>query len=166
LSEAFLSLAVARAREAGGPAPVGAALMSPWTDLALTGSGMQARAEAHPSSTEQELAAAAQLYLGDHDRRDPLASPLYGDLAGLPPVRIHLGEDEVLLDDSVRFGERFEAAGGVCQVHTWQGMIHVFPIHSALLTAAKEALDDICDFRRRQLRGECSEYDGLQRPAP
>jgi len=145
LALVLLSLAVARARKTGGPVPVGAVLISPWTDLALTGAGMQARAEADPLSTEQELAAAARLYLGDHDRRDPLASPLYGDLAGLPPVRIHVGEDEILLDDSIRFGERLEAAGGVCQVHTWQGMIHVFPIHFALLTAAK-ALDDICDF--------------------
>jgi acetyl esterase/lipase len=159
LALVLLSLAVASARETGGPAPVGAVLISPWTDLALTGAGMQARAEADPLSTEQELAAAARVYLGDHDRRDPLASPLYGDLAGLPPVRIHVGEDEILLDDSVRFGERLEAAGGVCQVHTWQGMIHVFQIHFALLTAAKEALDDICAFLQRQLRGESSEND-------
>src|SRR5436190_5944134 len=112
LALVLLSLAVARARETGGSGPVGATLMSPWTDLALTGASMQARAEADPLSTEQELAAAARVYLGDHDRRDPLASPLYGDLAGLPPVRIDVGEDEILLDDSVLFGERLEAAGG------------------------------------------------------
>jgi alpha/beta hydrolase fold len=118
-------------------------------------------------STEEELAAVARLYLGDHDRCDPLASPLYGDLAGLPPVRIHVGEDEILLDDSVRFGERLEAAGGVCQVHTWQGMIHVFPIHFALLTAAKKrwttsatSCEGSCGVKVRSTKDKALHWDG------
>jgi acetyl esterase/lipase len=128
--------------------------MSPWTDLALSGMSMETRAEADPLLTRESLASTARLYLGGHDPRDPLASPLYGDLAGLPPVRIHVGEDEVLLDDSVRYGERIESHGGTVQIHTWQGMIHVFPSNVALLHAAKEALDDIGNFLREQFVGD------------
>jgi acetyl esterase/lipase len=86
--------------------------MSPWTDLALSGASMETRAEADPLLTKDSLASTAQLYLGGHDPRDALASPLYGDLAGLPPVRIHVGEDEILLDDSLRYADQFESRGG------------------------------------------------------
>jgi acetyl esterase/lipase len=150
----LLSWATAKARAGSGPIPKGAAVISAWTDLAMTGESMTTRAEADPLSTPASLAALARLYLGDRDARDPLASPLYGDLAGLPPVRMHVGEDDVLLDDSVRYGERLEQAGGTIQVHTWRGMIHVFPSNVALLTAAKEALDNIGEFLRWQLLGE------------
>jgi monoterpene epsilon-lactone hydrolase len=154
LALVLLSLEIAKAREGSGLRPVGAAVMSPWTDLALSGASMKTRAEADPLSTKEALAATARLYLRDHNLRDPQASPLYGDLDGLPPVRVHVGEDEILLDDSVRYGERLESAGGTIQVHTWQGMIHVFPSNVSLLHSAKEALDDIGDFLRQQLLGE------------
>jgi len=146
------SQAAAKARAGSGPVPKGAAVMSPWTDLALAGESMVTRAKADPLSTPAQLAAMAGLYLAGRDPHDPLASPLYGDLAGLPPVRIDVGEDDVLLDDSVRYGERFEREGGAIQVHTWQGMPHVFPSNIALLKAAKEALDDIGDFLNRLLQ--------------
>jgi acetyl esterase/lipase len=145
---------LAWARAGSGPIPKGAAVISAWTDLAMTGDSMKTRAEADPLSTPASLAAMARLYLGDREACDPLASPLYGDLAGLPPVRMHVGEDDVLLDDSVRYGERFEQEGGTIQVHTWQGMIHVFLSNIALLKAAKEALDDVGDFLKWQLLGE------------
>ena len=63
---------------------------------------------------------------------------------------MHVGEDEVLLDDSLRYGERIEGQGGTVQIHTWQGMIHVFPSNVALLHAAKESLNDIGNFLRQQ----------------
>ena len=150
LALVLLSLLMAKARDGSALRPVGAAVMSPWTDLALSGASMETRAEADPLLTKESLASTARLYLGGHDPRDPLASPLYGDLAGLPPVRMHVGEDEVLLDDSLRYGERIESQGGTVQIHTWQGMVHVFPSNVALLHAAKEALDDIGNFLRQQ----------------
>ena len=149
----LLAWASARARTGKGAAPAGAAVMSAWTDLTLSGESMVTRADADPLSTPASLAAMARLYLGEHDARDHLASPLFGDLAGLPPVMLHVGEDDVLRDDSVRYGERFEHAGGDSQVHTWEGMIHVFPSNVALLKAAREALDDIGEFLNRQLLG-------------
>ena len=69
-------------------------------------------------------------------------------------MRIHVGEDEVLLDDSLRYGERLESRGGTVEVHTWEGMIHVFPSNVALLHAAKEALDDIGAFLGQQVLNE------------
>jgi acetyl esterase/lipase len=151
LALVLLSWAAVKARVGSGPVPKCAAVISAWTDLVLTGESMLTRAEADPLSTPASLAALARLYLQGRDPRDPLASPLYGDLAGLPPVRMHVGEDDILLDDSVRYGERIEQEGGKIQVHTWQGMIHVFPSNIALLKAAREALDDIGDFLNQQL---------------
>jgi acetyl esterase/lipase len=154
LALVLMSLLAAKARDGAAWRPVGAAVMSAWTDLALSGVSMETRAEADPLLTKESLASTARLYLGGHDPRDPLASPLYGDLAGLPPVRMHVGEDEVLLDDSLRYGERIESQGGTVQIHTWQGMTHVFPSNVALLHAAKEALDDIGNFLRQQFVGD------------
>jgi hypothetical protein len=65
----------------------------------------------------------------------------YADLTGLPAVRINVGEDVVLLDDSIRYGERLEAAGRTVQVHVREGMTHVFPSY-LILHAAQQALDD------------------------
>ncbi len=152
LALVLLSRMVSRARESAGLRPVGAAIMSPWTDLALTGESVLARADADPMTREPTLAAAAQSYLGAHDPRDPLASPLYGDLSGLPPIRVHVGEDEILLDDSIRFGERVVHDGGVIEVHVWKGMVHVFPANLAFLKAGKDAIDDIGEFLSPLLR--------------
>lgn len=151
LALALLSSVVAESRDGFLLRPVGTAVMSPWTDLALSGNSMETRAEADPLLTKDSLASTARLYLDGHDSRDPAASPLYGNLSELPPVRIHVGEDEVLLDDSLRYGERFESVGGTIEVHKWEGMIHVFPSNVALLRAAREALDDIGTFLRQSL---------------
>jgi acetyl esterase/lipase len=150
LALSLLSLLVAQAGDVSGLRPVAAAVMSPWADLALSGESMKTRAEADPLMTRDSLATTARLYLGTHDPHDPLASPVYADLAGLPPVRIHVGEDEVLLDDSIRYGESLEAAGGTVEVHTWAGMVHVFP-SNLILRAAQQALDDVGAFLRQQL---------------
>jgi acetyl esterase/lipase len=154
LALVLLSLLVAKARDVSALRPAGAAVLSAWTDLALSGMSMETRAEADPLLTKESLASTARLYLSGHDPHDPLASPLYGDLAGLPPIRMHVGEDEVLLDDSLRYGERIERHDGTVQIHTWQGMTHVFPSNVALLHAAKEALADIGNFLRQQFVGD------------
>jgi len=160
LALSLLSLVAAEAREGTRVRPAGAAVMSPWTDLALSGASMETRAKVDPLMTKESLAAAARIYLSEHDPFDPRASPLYADLAGLPPVRIHVGEDEVLLDDSIRYGERLETAGGTVQVHTWEGMIHVFPSNIANLRAAKQALDDIGGFLRQQCESAIFSFSG------
>ena len=148
LALSLLLLVTKESKNGSVPMPVAAAVMSPWTDLVLSGESIGNRAAADPLLTRAALENAAKLYLGQYDRHDPQASPLYGDLTGLPPLLFHLGEDEILLDDSRRFTECVGAVGGFAQLHIWQGMIHVFPANLELLQAAGEALDDIGEFLR------------------
>ena len=121
----------------------GAVVFSPWTDLALTGDSLRTRAAVDPLLSREWLDEAAALYLGAHDRRDPQVSPLYADLTDLPPVLVHVGDDEVLLDDSTRLAEHVE-------LHVWQGMTHVFSVDLAL-AASHEALDSAGAFLRQCL---------------
>src|SRR6202795_30647 len=86
------------ARDGSVPRPFAVCVMSPWIDLTLTSDSMGARAKHDPLLTRDALDGARQLYLGQVNATDPRISPLYGDLAGLPPVLIHVGEDEILLD--------------------------------------------------------------------
>jgi monoterpene epsilon-lactone hydrolase len=109
------------------------------------------RAGHDPLLTRAALQAARERYLGQHDPRDPLASPLYGDLAGLPPTMLHVGEDEILLDDGRRYAERLNAAGSPGELHIWKGMVHVFPANLAVLRAAREATEAIGAFLHRHL---------------
>jgi acetyl esterase/lipase len=149
LALSLLSIATARSKD--GSVLRLAAVMSPWIDLALTGDSIKARADADPLLTRDALQKAAKLYLGEQYLHNPQASPLYGNLAGLPPVLLHVGEDEILFDDSCRFAERIDSAGGTARIDVWQGMVHVFPSNVELLQAAREALDDIGEFLHSHL---------------
>ncbi len=96
---------------------VGVAVMSPVTDLTLSGATYETRADADPLFTRPQVAELVHAYLGSADAKHPLASPLRSQLAGMPPVRIHVGDDEVLLDDSLRYVERAVAAGVDARAH-------------------------------------------------
>jgi acetyl esterase/lipase len=149
-----LALAVlAAAARAGGSLtqPAAAAVMSPWVDLALDGKSMQSRADADALFTRDVLAAFVGEYLQGKDPRDPNASPLYGALSGLPPIRIDVGDDEILLDDSTRYAERAAAAGVGVTLAIWAGMPHVFQGAVGKLTAATEAVDAAGRFLAEQL---------------
>jgi monoterpene epsilon-lactone hydrolase len=152
LALVLLSRTTAEPGRAGGIRPAGMVGFSPWTDLMLTGSSWDQRAAADPIFVRDQMAEFAQLYLGDHDPSDPLASPLYGDLAGLPPIRIHVGEDEVLLDDARRYVAKAVAAGVDARVEVWQGMLHVFPASVGRLAAADAALAATGAFLAGRLR--------------
>lgn len=103
-------------------------LISPWADLTQSGATYDTRVDADPMLRREGLTIAAGEYLGpDGDPTDPLASPMFADLSGLPPVRIDVGDAEVLLDDSVVTGHRIDEAGGSAEVVVWPEMIHVFP---------------------------------------
>jgi epsilon-lactone hydrolase len=149
LALALLMILRSAAKDGTVPTPLAAVVISPWTDLALTGESIESRAKSDPMLTRDTLNKAAQLYLGNEDRHDPRASPLYGESFDLPPVLFHVGEDEILLDDSRRFADRIEAAGGVSQLHIWEGMTHVFPSNLSL-HAAKDAIDNVGAFLQRQ----------------
>jgi monoterpene epsilon-lactone hydrolase len=120
---------------------VGVAVLSPVTDLTLSGASYETRAEADPFFTKAQVAELVASYLGNGDAKDPLASPLFGDLSGLAPVRIHVGDDEVLLDDSQRYLGRARAAGVDAKLDIWMGMPHGFVIQAGAVKAAGQALD-------------------------
>jgi monoterpene epsilon-lactone hydrolase len=135
----------------GGVAPVGAVALSPVTDLALISESFDTRAEVDPFFTKPQAAGLVHSYLGNADPRNPLASPVYGDLVGLPPIRVHVGNDEVLLDDSRRYIERAVAAGVDARLHLWMGMPHGFVNDVGRFRAAKQALNAIGAFLKERL---------------
>ena len=137
-------------------APVGIAVMSPVTDLTLSGATYDSRAEADPFFTRSQVAGLVHAYLGSAAADQPLASPLHGQLTGIPPVRIHVGDDEVLLDDSLRYAARAIAAGADAQVDVWMGMPHGFPASVGKLKAAAQALDAIGAFLAERLQARAS----------
>jgi acetyl esterase/lipase len=139
-------------RERGLPLPVAGVLMSPWTDLAATGASYVTRAEADPIHQRPMILALAKNYLGGHgDPCDPPVSPLYADLAGLPPLLIQVGDRETVLDDSVMFADKARAAGIDVSLEVWDGMIHVFQMFGAELTEAHQAIASIAGFLDRHL---------------
>jgi acetyl esterase/lipase len=135
----------------GGPAPVCAVAMSPVTDLALTGESYQTRAEADPYFTKPQVLGLVDAYLGETDPKNALASPLYGDLRGLPPIRMHVGDDELLLDDARRYVERAVAAGVDAKLDVWMGMPHGFVSGVREFDAARQALSAIGTFLTEHL---------------
>jgi acetyl esterase/lipase len=138
-------------RDAHVPLPAGAVLISPWTDLAGTGESVVTRAEADPWLTDEMNRYHAALYAGGKDLRHPLISPLYADMHGLPPLLIHVGSDEIMLDDSRRVAERARAAGVEVTLEVWEGLWHVFHAFAYRLAEGKEAIEKIGDFIRQRL---------------
>ena len=133
---------------------VGAVALSPLTDLTLSGASYEARADADPYFTKQQLAEVVTAYLRGADANDPLASPLQGRFfSGLPPIRIHVGDDEVLLDDSRRYVERATAGGVDARLDVWTGMPHVFVASIGTLKASALALDAIGTFLTDRFKG-------------
>jgi acetyl esterase/lipase len=125
---------------------VGVVAMSPWIDLSLSGESMASRESDDPLLSKATLEEAATFYLGAQSANDRRLSPLDGDIATMAPVRIHVGDAEVLLDDSLRFTRKADQAGLNCETHVWEGMIHVFPSNFAALEAAAAAVEDIGAF--------------------
>jgi epsilon-lactone hydrolase len=145
-----LALGLASRIVATSPEPtsllVGVAVFSPVTDLALSGDTYRTRAEADPFFTRSQVARLVHSYLGQAEPDDALASPLYGTLVGLPPLCIQVGDDEVLLDDSLLFLKRAVSAGVSARLDVWMGMPHGFVINAGRLRAAGLALEVVSDF--------------------
>ena len=152
---------VLASRVTGEPASINAALvglavLSPVTDLTLSGATYETRAEADPLFTRPQVAELVHSYLAGADAKHPLASPLYGRLSGMPSARIYVGDDEVLLDDSLRFVERAVAAGVDARLDVWMGMPHGFPGSIGRLKAAAQALDAMGTFLAERLKAHAS----------
>jgi acetyl esterase/lipase len=138
-------------RAADVPLPAAAALFSPWTDLAATGDSVRTNNDRCAMFEGAGIAFSAGYYLGDTDPRNPLASPLYADLSGLPPLLIHVGADEVLLDDSTRLAERARAAGVRVDLKIWPVVPHAWQLVPHLVPEARQSLKESAAFFRAQI---------------
>ncbi len=132
-------------RDKGWGLPAAAAVLSPWTDLARTGESYITNVEKclSPKGSSENASA---FYAGENDRRNPYISPLYGDLANLPPLHISAGNNEILRDDSIRFAEKARIAGTEVTLKVGEGMCHCYPAFGNLFRESKQALSEICDF--------------------
>ncbi len=138
-------------RDAGDPAPAAGLCISPWTDLALTGGSIESRAAEDPMVQGDDLRLMAEAYLGGGDARAPLASPLYADLEGLPPLLLQVGSAEVLLDDAVRVAERARACGVEAELRVWDDMFHVWHAFAGMLPEGQAAVEEMAAFLEDQL---------------
>lgn len=139
-------------KDQGLPLPTAAVALSPFLDLKCTGESLISNADkclAPPDSWH----ACAKHYTQGQDAGQPYISPLYGDLSGLPPLLIHAGGDETLLDDSVRFAEKARQAGVDVKLEIGPGMCHCYPACSPLFPEAKQAMDEIGLFIKQKLAG-------------
>jgi acetyl esterase/lipase len=147
-----LVLAVLLAAKAAGLAmPACALLFSPWTDLAITGPSVTSNFKRDSMLAGNLLPDGAAYYLNGADAKLPLASPLYGDLTGLPPLLIQVGDGEVLLDDSTRLAAAARSAGVTVEIKIWEKMPHVWQLFQSFLPEARVAMDEAVSFAKPRL---------------
>jgi len=150
-----LALALAlRLKAAPLPQPAGIVLLSPFTDLSLSGASMQSPQQKEWLLTKPFIHAAAKHYLGAQDPRQPTASPLFADLSGLAPLFVQVGTDEVLLDDSTRLAQAATQQGVSVTLQIWPRMWHVWQLHGGQMPEADRAIAAIADFVHGRLTGK------------
>ena len=132
-----------KAREEGLPLPAAAVFLSPWVDMELRGESYETRAEADPLTQKAKVAMMVRAYIGrEGDPSDPYVSPVNGDLGGLPPILIHVGNNETVLGDTELLQARAGAAGTLVETVIWDEMIHHFQVFPEL-SEARESLAQI-----------------------
>jgi len=139
-------------REAGSRLPAAACLLSPWLDLTASGESMSSRAHKDPWFKPGDLPIVSAYYCREDDLTHPLVSPVFADLAGLPPLYIQVGSDEILLSDSTRIADKVRDAGGDVEIETWPGMWHVFQVFVRRVPESRRAVCKIGDYVRRALK--------------
>ena len=141
-------------RNEGVKLPAAAVCLSPWTDLANTGDSLKTNAGMDPFLSAEDVETMAKLYCGNKNAKNPLISPLYADLQGLPPLLIQVGSAEVLLDDSIRVADRAIEAGVDVELKIWQDMVHAFAILFQWAPEGKEGIEQIGEFIQKHIRRE------------
>ena len=136
-------------RDRRRPLPNAGIPMSAFTDLTLSSESIQSQSETelfmHPSC----LSRFVELYIAGGDVRNPLASPVFGDFTGIPPLLIQVGDYEVIRDDSIRVAAKAEADGVEVKLEVWPGQVHVFQIRG--LPESREAIAHMACFMRSHL---------------
>lgn len=134
-------------KESGRFLPGRLVLFSPWTDLTASGESYQSARDLDPMLTMNYIQAVRSAYAPQTDWSDPHLSPLFADLHGFPPTLIHVGEREILRDDSTALAQKLREAEVPCVIRTWPDMWHVFQMFP--LKSASEAMEHVADFLQR-----------------
>ena len=145
LTAAFLIAA----RDKNIKLPACASLLSPWTDLTGESKTLETNAKTDPMVGKEGLTNIAAFYLGDASAKDPLASPLFAELKGLPPLLVQVTSAEALYDDSRIFADNAKKAGVDVELQTWPGLVHVFQLFHFMLPEGQEALANIAKFTQK-----------------
>lgn len=137
-------------RDQGFPLPVAAVALSPWTDLKLTSASYRTKRDVciSPPGMSQVC---SKYYVGDHDPTEPWISPLYGDLHGLPPLYIDVGDYDTMRDDSTRFAAKAREAGVDTTLVVEPKMVHCYPLMAPMFPEATRALHEVCTFIQKHL---------------
>ncbi len=144
--------------------PAGAMLLSPWSDLTMTGESLYTKKTVDPLIDPDLLSVFANKYIGADSAKNPLISPLLGDLSDLPPVFIQVGGHEVILDDSTRLAKKLMKSGNDVEIEVWEGMMHVWQYFGGMMPEANKAIKQIGRFVKR--RSEALEPSiGREEPA-
>ena len=133
----------------GEPLPAAGVGISSWADMEATGQSYVNNAEVDPSVSRDRILRIAKLYLGGKDPRAPLASPLHADLRGLPPLLLHVGSIETLLDDTTGLAKRAKEVGVEVEVDIWDDMPHVWHHFAPILPEGQQAIQRIGEFVRK-----------------
>ncbi len=138
------------ARDQGLPMPGAAVYISPWSDMTCSNESYQTRAEADPLVASGSISEMTGAYLQGTDPKHPLASPNFADLRALPPMLIHVGTDEVLLDDSIKLDKKAKSDGVDSTLEIWDDMIHVWHAFHPMLPEGKQAIERVGSFLREK----------------
>ena len=147
-------------RDMGIPLPACTWCSSPWVDLEMTGETMTTKASVDPLIQRSYLHEAASAYLNGHSPRAPLASPLYADLSGLPPMLVQVGTAETLLDDSIRLTRLAAQADVRVTLEAWPDMIHAWTLFYQEVDAGRRSLASMGAFVRSILNQEAAFEQG------
>jgi monoterpene epsilon-lactone hydrolase len=138
-------------RDEGLLLPAAGVALSPWTDLKCTGDSYHINAK-RDISTPGSWEVWGSYYVGSNDPTHSWISPLYGDLHGLPPILIEVGDHEILLDDARRFAEKARSAGVEMTLHVWEGMVHCFPLLAPMFPEATQAWEETIVYIKKHLK--------------
>lgn len=133
------------------PLPAAAVALSPWTDLTNSGESYTTNAKVDSLTWKKAQTIFATYYAGENDPTNPLISPLFGDLSGLPPLLIYVGGNELMRDDSTRFAEKAQAAGVDVTLRIGEGLFHCYPACAPIFPEATQALEEISSFINHQI---------------
>jgi epsilon-lactone hydrolase len=148
---------ISRLRDAHEELPACAWLISPWTDLTMSGSTLASKEAVDPLIHKEYLNELATAYLpAGMDRKDPRVSPLYADLRAFSPILVQVGSAETLLDDAARFAVAAGAADIPTTLEIWPHMIHAWPLWNAHLEPGRRALASAGRFIRKHISGDAS----------